>query len=327
MRSGHGGSGAVSFRREKYVPRGGPDGGDGGRGGDVVFRVRNNVKTLAYIRMRQRFFAQDGRSGAGRNKDGAAGDNVVIDVPPGTLVTDLDTNEKLLDLLVEDQEEILLRGGRGGKGNAHFKTAHHQAPRFAQPGEDGEERRVRVELRVIADVGFVGLPNAGKSTLLKVLTAADPKIGNYPFTTIIPNLGVMHYHDTDVVLADLPGLIEGAGQGAGLGIRFLKHVSRTRGIAFVLDIGDEDPGESFRILRHEIASYSAALAKKPSIVIVTKADRLESEDLDAAAFERFRATLGASPPLVVVSALTRRNLDKLAAALNSLVQGVTGDER
>ncbi len=325
VRSGHGGAGAVSFRREKYVPRGGPDGGDGGRGGDVVFRVRRNVKTLAHIRMRQRFFAKNGRPGAGRQRDGAAGENVVIDVPPGTVVTDLDTQERILDLLEEGQEEVLLRGGRGGKGNAHFKTAHNQAPRFSQPGEEGEERRLRVELRIIADIGFVGLPNAGKSTLLKVLTAANPKIGNYPFTTVIPNLGVMHHHETDVLLADIPGLIRGAGKGAGLGTRFLKHIARTRGLAFVIDAGDEDPAGSYEVLRHELETYSRELLKKRCIVVITKTDLLEADAGDPAVIDRFQNTLGAEVPLVKVSAVAHRNLEELRSVLFDLARVQEGE--
>lgn len=323
VRSGHGGAGSISFRREKYVPRGGPDGGDGGRGGNVVFRVRRNVKTLAHIRMRQRFLAQNGHPGAGRNRDGAAGSDVTVEVPPGTMITDLETDERLLDLLEEGQEVTLLTGGRGGKGNAHFKTAHNQTPRFSQPGEVGEERRLKVELKVIADVGFVGLPNAGKSTLLKVLTAADPKIGNYPFTTVIPNLGVMHHHQTDIVLADIPGLIEGAASGAGLGIQFLKHVARTRGIAFVIDAGDADPAESLRILRQEMRSYSRDLLKKRALVIITKTDRLDSEEVDRAAITQFQA--GSTDPVVEVSALTRSNLDALRDALAALAGTTSAD--
>lgn len=266
--------------------------------------------------MRQRFFAKNGLPGAGRNRDGAAGAPVVIEVPPGTVVVDMETGERLLDLLEEGREETLLRGGRGGKGNSHFKTAHNQAPRFSQPGEDGEERTLRVELQVIADIGFVGLPNAGKSTLLKVLTAADPKIGNYPFTTVIPNLGVMRRHDEDLVLADIPGLIKGAASGAGLGIRFLKHVARTRVIAFVIDAGEPDPGEALETLREEMAQYSRELIQKKSLVVLTKVDRFDSEDLDRAALDAFRASLDA--PSVAVSALTRTNLDDLIAALFEL---------
>lgn len=268
--------------------------------------------------MRQRFFAQNGRPGAGRNKTGSAGDDVVIEVPPGTVVTDLETGERLLDLVTEHQEAVLLQGGRGGKGNAHFKSSRHQTPRFSQPGEEGEERSVKVEIQVIADIGFVGLPNAGKSTLLKVLTAADPKIGNYPFTTVIPNLGVMHHFEQDVVLADIPGLIEGASDGAGLGTRFLKHIARTRGLAFVLDAGEPDMAGAFSVLTGELRSFSRDLPEKPFLVVVTKTDRLRTEEIDREQIDLFRQSLSPDVPVVEVSALARENLEALQAALVEL---------
>ncbi|MFW5693730.1 MAG: GTPase ObgE [Alkalispirochaeta sp.] len=317
VRSGSGGSGAVSFRREKYVPRGGPDGGDGGRGGDVVFVVKANVKTLSYLAMRRRFFAQNGRPGAGRQKDGARGDDAIIEVPPGTVVFDAETGERLLDLVAEGDRHVLFQGGRGGKGNTHFKSSRHQTPRFSQPGEDGQERTLRIELQVIADIGFVGLPNAGKSTLLKVLTAADPKIGNYPFTTVIPNLGVMHHHDRDVVLADIPGIIEGASQGAGLGIRFLKHIARTKGLAYVVDATDEDIDQTVDTLQNELRQYNVDLLEKPAVVIRTKADLLGADDLHHPHTD---------DSVVTVSAMTRHGIDALKSALFHLATaGTDGD--
>lgn len=321
VRSGNGGAGALSFRREKYVPRGGPDGGDGGRGGNVVFRVRSNVKTLSYVKMRQRFFAQNGRPGSGRNQDGASGADVVVEVPPGTVVTDRDTGEHLLDLIAEEQEEVLLVGGRGGKGNAHFKSSTHQTPRFSQPGEEGEERRLRVELRIIADIGFVGLPNAGKSTLLKVLTAANPRIGSYPFTTVIPNLGVMRYHEHDIVLADIPGLIEGAGNGVGLGTRFLKHIARTRGLAMVIGLGDGDPQESFAVLRRELATFSRDLTRKPFLVVLNKSDLIEGDPALRETIERFQAAVSDAVSVVEVSAVANRNITALRTELFRLTEG------
>lgn len=314
VRSGHGGAGAVSFRREKYVPRGGPDGGDGGRGGDVVFVVKANVKTLSYLKMRRRFFAQNGRPGAGRRQDGARGVDAVIEVPPGTAVFDQETGEQLLDLVAEGERRILFEGGRGGKGNTHFKTSRHQTPRFSQPGEEGVERRLRVELQVIADIGFVGLPNVGKSTLLKVLTAADPKVGNYPFTTVIPNLGVMHHYERDIVLADIPGIIEGASNGAGLGLRFLKHISRTRGLAVVVEAVDPDPASTYRILRGELARYDATLLSKPILVIRTKGDLVGDEQ---------PVTPIEADEEITVSAVTRTGIDTLQDALFRLA--TTGD--
>ncbi|MCG8481183.1 MAG: GTPase ObgE [Spirochaetales bacterium] len=339
VRSGNGGSGAVSFRREKYIPRGGPDGGDGGRGGDVIFTVTRNVKTLAHLKMRRRFFAKNGRPGMGRKMDGSRGEDTVITVPPGTVVYDDESGEKLLDLTDEGVSHVLFRGGRGGKGNTHFKSSTHQAPRFSQPGEDGVERRLRVELQIIADIGFVGLPNAGKSTLLKVLTAADPKIGNYPFTTVIPNLGVMHHYERDIVLADIPGIIEGAADGAGLGLQFLRHIARTKGLAFVIDAADADPSATYHTLRTELERYDAALLRKSHLVVVTKTDLVESGEAKREAVDAFRATLPEPIPvrneptdegdavssgsgrlvaIVEVSAMSNRGLDSLRDALFSL---------
>ncbi len=274
-----------------------------------MFVVRSNVKTLSYLAMRRRFFAQNGRPGAGRQRDGARGEDAVIEVPPGTVVFDSNTGERLLDLTAEGDRHVLFEGGRGGKGNTHFKTSRHQTPRFSQPGEEGHERTLRVELQVIADIGFVGLPNAGKSTLLKVLTAADPKIGNYPFTTVIPNLGVMHHYDQDIVLADIPGIIEGASGGAGLGIRFLKHIARTRGLAFVVDATDEDPEQTVETLRNELRQYDAGLLDKPALVIRSKADLLAEADLPD--------TISGDSALAV-SAMTRRGIDSLRTALFQL---------
>lgn len=271
-----------------------------------MFVVKANVKTLSHLAMRRRLFAQNGRPGAGRQKDGARGDDAVVEVPPGTVVFDSETGERLLDLVAEGDRHVLFEGGRGGKGNTHFKSSRHQTPRFSQPGEEGEERALRIELQVIADVGFVGLPNVGKSTLLKVLTAADPKVGNYPFTTVIPNLGVMHHYDQDVVLADIPGIIEGASHGAGLGIRFLKHIARTRGLAFVVEATDVDPEKTVETLRGELRQYDAGLVEKPAVVIVTKSDLVTEDTVPE--------VIGGNAA-VVVSAITRTGIDELRNAL------------
>ncbi len=278
--------------------------------------------------MRQRFFAQNGQTGAGRNRSGAAGEAVVIEVPPGTVVSDTETGEKLLDLVTDGQEAVLLLGGRGGKGNAHFRSSTHQAPRFSQPGEPGEERTLRVELQVIADIGFVGLPNAGKSTLLKVLTKADPKIGNYPFTTVIPNLGVLHQYEQDVVLADIPGLIAGASTGAGLGIRFLKHIARTRGLAFVIDIGDADMQHSYATLREELGAYSRELLTKDACIVLTKTDRIATGEVEATVLETFHRDISSDTagelseqiPIFPVCALTGEGLEELRQGLVALAQ-------
>jgi GTP-binding protein len=331
----------VSFRREKYVPKGGPDGGDGGRGGDVVFFVRENVKTLSHLKMQQRFFAQNGRPGAGRQKGGPRGDDVVIEVPPGTAVFDAESDEQLLDLTEIGERAVLYQGGRGGKGNTHFKSSRHQTPRFAQPGEDGVEKNLRVELQIIADLGFVGLPNAGKSTLLKVLTAANPKIGNYPFTTVIPNLGVMHHYEHDIVLADIPGLIAGASNGAGLGIQFLKHIARTRGLVYVLDVADEDLDASWDTLSGELAAYSRELVRKQHIVLLTKMDLVDSGDVPRAAVDDFirdhpvvtvdHDDPDAVPPpgsllgVIPVSAMTGTGLAEARDVMANLANAPVGD--
>ena len=273
--------------------------------------VKANVKTLSYLKMRRRFFARAGRPGQGRQRDGARGEDTVIEVPPGTAVFDVESGEQLLDLVADGDRCVLFEGGRGGKGNTHFKSSRHQTPRFAQPGEDGVERRLRVELQVIADIGFVGLPNAGKSTLLKVLTAADPKVGNYPFTTVIPNLGVLHHFDRDVVLADIPGIIKGASHGAGLGLRFLKHISRTRGLAYVVDVQDEDPAVTVKTLETELGSYNRHLLEKPRLVIVTKTDLVDSGAAPA-------VLRGVSDRIVTVSAMTQVGVDELRAAIVDL---------
>ena len=270
--SGAGGAGSVSFRREKYVPKGGPDGGDGGKGGDVIVRVRNDLRTLLHLTRSATIHASRGKGGSGRNRHGADGADAYIDVPPGAAIYDNATDELLYDLPEIADDLTILTGGRGGKGNAHFKTSRNQAPRFSQPGEPGQERELRIELRLVADVGLVGKPNAGKSSLLGRLTAARPKIGDYPFTTKIPNLGVLYLDDRQLVVADIPGLIEGASTGAGLGFRFLKHVSRTRTIAYVIDAGDEDPCGTLAMLERELVEYGAGLEDRPRVIIANKLD-------------------------------------------------------
>lgn len=278
MSSGKGGPGAVSFRREKYVPKGGPDGGDGGDGGNVVFLVRENLKTLSHLLNRRHFKARNGDQGHGGNRHGARGEDARIEVPPGTVVRDEESGEVLADLVETGEEAVLLRGGRGGKGNSHFKSSRNQTPRFAQPGTEGESRKVRVELNLIADVGFLGLPNAGKSSLLGAMTAAHPEVGAYPFTTKIPSLGVIRRHHEDVILADVPGIISGASHGAGLGLRFLKHIARTKVIAFLIDCSQEDVEETYGILEEELTSYDEGLARRPRLVVGTKLDLPESAD-------------------------------------------------
>ncbi|UCF98720.1 MAG: GTPase ObgE [Spirochaetaceae bacterium] len=276
--SGNGGNGAVHFRREKYIPRGGPDGGDGGDGGDVLFIVRNNLKTLSHLKMKRSFRAEHGSPGAGQRKSGRRGRDVEIPVPPGTLIKDADTGSLLQDMASREEPWLFARGGRGGRGNWHYRSSTRQAPRFAESGTKGSGRRLLVELALIADVGLVGKPNAGKSTLLSVLTNSRPKIGAYPFTTKIPNIGVCTVHDRDFVLADIPGIIEGASRGAGLGLQFLKHISRTNLILFLIDLQDQDPEDSYHMLEEELRSYSTDLTHKPRLVVGTKMDLAGSTD-------------------------------------------------
>ncbi|MFZ4616465.1 MAG: GTPase ObgE [Rectinemataceae bacterium] len=296
--SGKGGDGCIAFRREKYVPMGGPAGGDGGRGGDVIFEVRRNLRTLAHLRYQQTFNAQNGIPGMGKNRYGKDGEDTIIPVPPGTIIKDFESGEVIKDFGFErgipgagrlggakqaardgDTEArwTFLKGGKGGWGNSHFATSVNQAPRIFLPGKPGRSIKLRIELQLIGDIGFVGFPNAGKSSLLDRFTNARPKIAPYPFTTKIPNLGMLHIHERDIVLADIPGIIEGASEGAGLGIRFLKHISRTAALAFLIDLSDENWKEAFGILLEELRSFSPLLADKRRIVIGTKLDLEETE--------------------------------------------------
>jgi GTP-binding protein len=279
VKAGDGGSGIASFRREKFVPMGGPDGGEGGRGGDVVVRADANLSTLLDYTYRDSWRAESGDHGSGANKTGRSGAGVVLPVPPGTVVRDVGTGEMLGEVVEPGDEIVVARGGRGGKGNSHFATATHQAPREYQPGEDGQERTLELELKLIADVGLVGQPNAGKSTLLATISAARPKIADYPFTTLAPNLGVVPLsgHRTFVV-ADIPGIIEGAHEGRGLGLQFLRHIERTRLLAFMIPVDSMDWQAEYDQLRREVAAYSETLAEKPHCVIFSKMDLLGDED-------------------------------------------------
>jgi GTP-binding protein len=285
VKAGDGGNGCVAFRREKYVPRGGPSGGDGGHGGSVYLEANPNDNTLLRYRYNREFKADRGRHGEGSNCTGVSGDDMMLKVPVGTLVFDSDNSELLADLKKPGQRVLVAQGGKGGRGNQHFAKPWHQAPREKEEGEPGEERHLRLELKLLADVGLVGFPNAGKSTLISVISAARPKIANYPFTTLEPNLGVVNAdggtgsHGTELgrtfVLADLPGLIEGASEGAGLGIRFLRHVERTRLLVHLIDTSDTaeiDPVKAFEIIEGELSAFSESLTQKPRIVVATKLD-------------------------------------------------------
>ncbi|HEY3489561.1 MAG TPA: GTPase ObgE [Candidatus Deferrimicrobiaceae bacterium] len=274
VRAGDGGRGCVSFRHEKYVPMGGPDGGNGGNGGSVVLKVSTNLSTLLDFRYRNIFKAKRGTHGKGKKMHGANSPDTIIAVPPGTVVRDAETNDLLADLTKQGQTFVAAAGGRGGRGNAAFTSSVNQAPDWAKPGRPGVERRLRLELKLIAQIGLVGLPNAGKSTLLSRISAAKPKIADYPFTTLSPVLGVVSHHDEEFVVADLPGLIEGAHSGAGLGIRFLKHAERTEGLVHVVDSAHEPEEivEAYRTIREEMEQFSPELAARPTLLVFNKID-------------------------------------------------------
>ena len=276
VQSGDGGSGCVSFRRERFVPKGGPDGGDGGKGGDVILRTAPSKRTLYHLQYKKHYKAKNGSHGQGSRKAGRGGADLILDVPCGTIVSDAESGEALFDLISPDQKVIIAQGGRGGQGNARFKTSTRRAPRFAQPGEPGQTRTLKLELKLLADVGIIGLPNAGKSTLISTLSSAQPKIAGYPFTTLTPNLGVVQAHDQEpIVVADIPGLIEGAHGGAGLGIRFLRHVERTRMLIHLIDssaLDKKDLLAPYHTVNRELKLYSSALAQKPQLVVLNKLD-------------------------------------------------------
>ncbi|MDZ7758793.1 MAG: GTPase ObgE [Desulfovermiculus sp.] len=318
VRSGKGGNGCVSFRREKYVPRGGPDGGDGGRGGNVLLRASSTKLTLYDLRLKRLYAAENGQPGQGGDKYGRAGKDMVIEVPPGTVVKALDPKDReevLCDLVQPGDEFILARGGRGGKGNTHFKSSTMRTPRFAQSGEAGEEKRLRLELKLLADVGLIGLPNAGKSTLISTVSAAQPKIAAYPFTTLIPQLGVISNDlGHQMVLADIPGLIEGAHLGHGLGDTFLKHIQRTKLLVHLLSVEDmamDDPWAGFALINTELEKYDPELAAKEQVWVVSKIDCISREDL--AAVQARAADEGRE--IFCLSSLTGEGVQELVQAL------------
>ena len=319
VRAGDGGAGAATFRKEAHVPRGGPDGGDGGRGGSVYLRVDPGQTTLRDFQYKHHFKATPGGPGTRARRHGKAGDDLFLDVPPGTAVLDDESSALLADLVATGQQAMVARGGRGGLGNTHFKTATHQAPKHAQKGEPGEERWVRLELRLIADVGLVGLPNAGKSTLLAAVTAAQPKIADYPFTTLEPNLGVMNLGDDDErrpTIADVPGLIEGASSGAGLGHAFLRHVERTRVLVHVVDGSSKDSEWDHEVIREELRAHDPALLEKPMLVAFNKLDLPVARD----AWPGFEAARRAEGTAVVgLSAATGEGLATFRARLAELL--------
>jgi len=323
IKSGDGGNGCVSFRREKYVPKGGPNGGDGGKGGNVIFKADSSLSTLIDFRYKRLYKAQNGHHGLGGDKTGKNGNDIIIKVPPGSIIKDSATGDILADLTVGGEEYIAAKGGKGGKGNARFATATNQAPRNAEPGQKGEEKEIEIELKLLADVGLVGLPNSGKSTLISKISAAKPKIADYPFTTLIPNLGIVKYKDfQSFVVADIPGLIEGAHYGKGLGIRFLKHIERTKVLVFLIDSTlipfKKDKTEDYKILINELKSYNKTLLNKPRIICFTKIDALtdkQKKDLSKIKFEetkkKSKSDLQFKIPILKISSISSENLNKL----------------
>jgi GTP-binding protein len=275
--SGKGGNGCIAFRREKYIPKGGPSGGDGGRGGDIVFTVRRNLRTLAHLRYKHTFKAENGHDGENWGRYGANGEDLIIPLPPGSLIRGEETGELIRDFTKNQDDFVFLKGGNGGWGNIHFKSSINQAPRKALPGKPGQTVKLKVELQIMADIGLVGFPNAGKSSLLNRFTNARPKIAAYPFTTKIPNLGVLTAGEKDIIIADIPGLIEGASSGAGLGIQFLKHISRTSALAFLIDLSDDNYLDAFDILLKELGAFSPRLPQKKRLLVGTKTDLPETE--------------------------------------------------
>lgn len=311
--SGRGGSGAVSFHTEKYVPRGGPDGANGGKGGNIVLIADRGKRTLYDFKLKDRFEAQNGEHGVS-NKRGRDGKGIEVKVPVGTVVTDVETGEPIVDLNHHGMKFVIAKGGRGGFGNEHYTSSVRQAPNFAEKGEPGERRKVKLELKLLADVALVGLPNAGKSTLISRISAARPKIADYPFTTIVPNLGVVYFRDTTFVVADLPGLIEGASQGVGLGHQFLRHVERSRILVHVVDafpIDETDPIANYHLIENELKLYSEEIWERPRIIALNKIDLLPADDLKALKkkFEAFEK------PLFAISAVTGKGLEPLQHAM------------
>jgi len=317
VQGGTGGDGCVSFRREKFIPKGGPDGGDGGFGGSVVLEVKGNVSTLIDHRHKKAYKAKRGEHGSGSRRHGKAGEWVRIPVPKGTMVYDADSGALIGDLTDDQQELVVARGGLGGRGNSNFATPTRQVPDFATPGKTGEQRRLRLELKLLADVGLVGLPNAGKSTLLATLSAAKPKIADYPFTTLVPNLGIVKYGEYEsFVMADIPGLIEGAAQGKGLGDRFLRHVERTRVLVFLIEAQADNPEETYQTLVRELSQFDPGLLDKPRLICFSKIDLLLEEEQ-----AELPKTIDGQP-MMLFSSVARKNLNPLVYGIASQLKAL-----
>ncbi len=310
IKAGNGGKGAISFRREKGIANGGPNGGNGGKGGDVIFKVSKDINNLVSFKYSTHFKAENGEQGQKNNKNGKSGKDLIISVPQGTIVRDFETKKIIADLFYFDKDYVLLKGGEGGKGNAFFKTATRQAPHFSQTGEVTKEHSVILELKTLADVGLIGYPNVGKSTLLSVVSNAKPKIANYHFTTLSPNLGVVKYYDHSFVVADIPGLIDGASEGQGLGHEFLKHIERTRMLVHVIDISStdgRDPYQDYLVINKELAKFNKVLAGLPQIVVLNKIDKIR----DYFVVEEFKHKIKNKHKVVCISALCRENIQDL----------------
>jgi len=326
VQSGNGGRGCVSLRREKFIPRGGPDGGDGGKGGDVIFRTASQKRTLYDFRYKKHFIAEKGGDGAGRLKTGKKGKDLIIEIPPGTIISDINTGSILKDMVEPDESFVIARGGRGGQGNKKFATSTHRTPRFAQPGEEGQILNLKIELKLIADVGIVGLPNAGKSTLISVISSAHPKIADYPFTTLTPMLGVVKTAGGEpFVVADIPGLIEGAHKGAGLGTTFLKHIERTLMLVHLIDasaINPDSPLSEYNTINRELALYSKSLADKTRLVVLNKMDITGSKEAE----DIFIKEAG-NIEVLSISAATGEGVNKLKQKMASLLDKINKDEK
>jgi GTPase len=317
IEGGHGGKGCVSFRREKYVPKGGPNGGNGGNGGNVIIRADKNLATLLDDRYKLRYRAGRGEHGKGSNKEGKRGTDIILRVPAGTVVRDQNTGELIADLLDQHQEYVAVRGGKGGRGNAEFATSTNRAPRYAEPGRPGEVRSIILELKLLADIGLVGLPNAGKSTLISKISAAKPKIADYPFTTLVPNLGIVGMADyQSFTVADIPGLIEGAHEGKGLGVQFLRHIERTSVLTFLIEATDEKPKDTFRLLADELRSYNPAILHKAKLLVFTKCDLIDEKRKAKLS----KITSGKNVPTLLISAVTGDGIQECKSVMWRLLQ-------
>ena len=320
VKAGNGGNGAVSFRRAKYIPKGGPDGGDGGKGGDIIIKCVGNINTLLDFKYKKDYEAQNGENGHGSNMHGKSGEDLTINVPKGTQIYfDEEDEENSIDFTKVGQEVVIAKGGNGGFGNAYFKSSVNQAPRHANPGQEGEEFELFLKLKILSDVGLVGLPNAGKSTFLSVVSKAKPKIANYPFTTLEPQLGVVRVDDYDFVVADLPGLIEGASEGKGLGDRFLKHTERCGVLLHLIDINSEDIYKDYKTIRKELETYNKKLAKKVEVIALTKCETLQQEEIQEK-LKNFEKKLKSKKNIFVISSVARIGITELLREVKEKVE-------